>query len=144
MSKILEWFMPPSAEARRHAEEEYAARMFPLGQAQQRWEEQLLQQCVGTGAAPNEKLFLLLTGREALQLSAQEERRRALKRWRKNLLGSKLSEQEWACILAQAELGGGAASLEQLPTAAAVQARAEQLLAGRQPPFDKGKREKRR
>lgn len=140
MSKILEWFLPPSSEERQKVSAEYSAKMFPLGQAQQKQEEQLLQQCVGDGIAPNEKLFLLLVGREALLLPDEKERRKALKRWRRNLLGSRLSQQEWACILALAELGMNAAAPEQLPDAGAVHRRAEQILAQAQPPFEKKRR----
>lgn len=123
MAGMAAWFLFTSKEQRRQQEQDYYKRMFPMGEPQRTREKELLEQCVLTEIAPNEKLYQLQIVKEALMQPDEERKLAALKKWYGARLSKKLPPRERAMVLALGELEQECRTVEDIPAAKEIRER---------------------
>lgn len=128
MAGIANWFTFTSKEERKQQEEDYYRQMFPMGEAQRRREEELLELCIMTAISSNEKVYQLQLVKEALRKPEEEKKRMALKKWYQAALAKKLTPGERAMVLALGDLEQGCRVVEELPSPEEIRQRSQILM----------------
>lgn len=128
MAGIVNWFTFTSKEERKRQEEDYYRQMFPLGEAQRRREEELLERCIMTAISSNEKVYQLQIVKEALREPEEDRKQMALKKWYQAALAKKLPPGERAMVLALGELEQGCCVVEELPSLEEIRQRSQILM----------------
>lgn len=115
MGKEVSWFksIPKREQLRR--EKEYKNQMFPFGEAQKKWETDILQSLLETKLSPRDALYQLVCVKECLQLSAEDERNEDLLEWRKSPLAKGLTRRDAAILIALAELESKCMKFDEFP-----------------------------
>ncbi len=128
MPGIERWFNYVPKEERKRQQKEYFDRMYPLGEAQKRLEEELLAQCIHAKMSAKDKMYQLLLVKEIIKQEDEERRNRALKEWSEAYLMQKVPKEEQAKLYAIAVLTENITSLEEMPTAEAINRKAAESI----------------
>lgn len=128
MPGIERWFTYVPKEERKRQQKEYFDRMYPLGEEQKKLEEELLAQCIHAKMSAKDKMYQLLLVKEIIKQEDEERRNRALKEWSEAYLMQKVPKEEQAKLYALAVLTENITSLEEMPTAEAINRKAAESI----------------
>lgn len=124
------WLEITTKKERKRREEKARRQMFPFGEAQREAELRLLRELIEARARDNDLLFQLVRAKDCLHRredEEEEEQTARLRGWLHSPLATLYPPQQLMRFLALAELEQGIQDLSELPDAAAVRQRAEEL-----------------